>query len=114
MRCDGDLVRRGVIVVLASNYGPSGYDNAEQHGIFAAGLLHLYRDPDAIPVRLRGRDAGAIRTIDDVRHGLGLTVRSRNKRQQAGFYVPRSIEPNSPFFGPQSQATPAVASRDGG
>jgi WD40 repeat protein len=105
-----DLVGRGVIVCLASNAGPSSYVGAlggaaeVEHGAFALGLLRLFDNADAIPPRLRQGAGEASWTLLDFQHALAANVRSssRNKRQQIGFYRPRSISPRALIFDPPS------------
>ncbi|WP_158633642.1 WD40 repeat domain-containing protein [Tautonia sociabilis] len=95
------IARRRVVVVLASNSGPSFYDGSSGHGVFARGLLALLdgETADALPYRYQDDGSPPILTIGDLAELLPIAVKAENDRQQVGIYLP-DLNPNNPAFGP--------------
>jgi hypothetical protein len=91
------LYRRGVIVFVASNHGPSQRYFPKAHGAFAQGIL------DAPSVRGQSRpwvDAQSSMTLDDFKLTVIDRVRELTSlKQQAACYLPETLSGRTTLFG---------------
>jgi hypothetical protein len=97
---------RGVIVLVASNSGPSRRDRDARLGVLARAVS----ESAATPVRLGRAQADAPLTLDDFGSSvLSLVEHYSGRRQFAGYYVPRTIDKRTPIFAPRSAPAGAEA-----
>jgi hypothetical protein len=90
---------RGVIVLVASNSGPSRRDTDERLGV----LTRAVRDSAAAPVRFGRAQVGKPLTVADFGSSvLSLVERYSGRKQFAGYYVPRTVDKRTPIFAPRS------------